>query len=1160
MQTNRQTQQELIAFLKQLESVYHVNFVYQKGLLDGKTVDASVVRQSEGLEGALERILSPYQLSYKKLKGEATYTILPVRHRKMTFSPAKLPGVSDSNSYFLSHQARLKDLVQHNGITSLAAALLVSGKVIDQNAQAVPGVSVLLKGTAIGVVTDLKGNYSISVPEEKSEGILVFSSIGYVSEEMSIQKRTTLNVTLLPDVKSLGEVMVVGYGSQKKEDIIGSVSTVKGKDINMKSMPTFDAALQGLAAGVSVQSQSGAPGAPSVIKIRGTNSINLSTDPLWIVDGIPVFSNPWGLGSSGLNPMSLINPGDIESIEVLKDAAATAVYGSRGSNGVILVTTRKGKKGDGNLSLNYSSGLSTLTRTPAQVGYVDTQGWFSVMDQAYQNSSNRDFDMADYYRFAPQAFTQLTRPQAMATATDWYKELFHTGSFSDYNLSSSNAFEKGSLYISGNYRSDKGVQRNNNLERTSVRSNLEFSPLKNLTLGLRLNLAYANNDQRNSGITSLVTYALPWLPVRNPDNELQYFNPYSGANPAALSDPANTKNNVQQYRGLGAVSLEYRLPVLAGLALRTELSTDLMQSNIVLWQSRDIRLDGGQNPSSYGREEAVTSKVVNYNAYASFERVFAKHSINVVGGVESTRMSQYSRSLSGQDLTGVYQELGNPTVMLSMSGRLNGERYLLGYFGRANYKFLNRYLFGISARRDGSSVFTSANRWGNFLGLSAGWILSEEEFMSFLGSGMFVKLRGSYGGVGNQNIPSGLNVINYYSNAVYGSREILGVNGTTPVNLPAADLRWETTQSMDIGIDFGLLRNRINGSVAYYHRLVKNMLLQAPAPVSAGVSSTNLSFEQGTYDQTSNAVWANIGDMVNSGYEFELHSVNINRGGFEWNTSVNISFNRNIIQRLTPSADRTGKGLVGVASVSRTGYRRSEWFVADWAGVDPRTGVPMIYALDTKTYEATGATQRLKTESGGDSLIYATRTNIRANRFYQQGKSADPRYYGGITNTFRYKGFDLSFLLAFSGGNYILDYDRQLAAVPSETRTVLKELQANSWQRPGDVAKYPQLRTRGTFIIDGRPVADFGDADVFHNRELYKGDFIRLRNVQLGYTLSPAITGKMKMQSVRIYLAGYNLWTGSKYPGFDPEGASLVYYSNAIPQVKSVTFGADVKF
>ncbi len=1036
----------------------------------------------------------------------------------------------------------------------------VKGKITDsENNTTLIGATVLLKGTNERTITDYDGNF-LMVLEEPESSMLEITSIGYQKKLIAVNGATILNISLVPSTENLNEVIVIGYGLQKKRDVIGSVSTINVNELKTKSATSFDAGLQGLAAGVSVQSQSGAPGAPSIIKIRGTNSINSSTDPLWIIDGIPVYSNSWGLGASNVNPMATVNPNDIESIQILKDAAATSIYGSRASNGIILVTTKSGKKGVGSTSFNFSSGISSLSRTPKDVGYVNTNDWFKVMDAAYTNSFGRLFSMNDYYRFSPQAYTKLTRDQAELNNTNWYDELFQNATFSEYNLSSTNGYEKGSFFLSGNYRKDKGVQVNNNMERFSVRSNVTFNPNKNLTFSAKINFSGSNVEKRNSGVTSIVTYALPWFPVMNPENDKQYFNAYTGSNPKALTDPDNRKNNVEQLRGMGVLSANYTVEQVKGLSFRTELSADIIQSNLVDWESRDIWLNGAQKPTARANEEAVTYKGYNFNIYGTYTKTTGDHSYTAVAGTEFTRSSQYSRILRGEGLIGKYQELGTPNVMSQMYGGLNGERYLMGYFGRADYKFKDKYIFGLSARQDGTSAFTADNRWGTFLAASAGWIITEEDFASFLGEDNFVKIRGSYGETGNQNVPSGLDVINYSGISPYGSKEILGVNGTVPVNLMVADLTWESTKSADFGIDFGFMKNKLNGSLAYYHRLVYGMLLPAPVPVSAGVGSQDLNYDRSVYDLTTNRIWSNVGNMVNTGLELELHSVNIDQKGFRWTTDFNISFNRNIIKSLTEEADQSGKGIVSTTTVSRTGQRRNEWFIADYAGVDRISGIPMIFALDKENYEKSGETTRMKDLTGKDSLILATRTNINGNRFYQNSKSADPKYYGGLTNTFYYKGFDFGFLVSFSGGNYILDYDRQLAAVPSETRIALSELYDNSWKKPGDVVKYPQIVARGTFMVNGVPNSDFGDSDVFHNRELYKGDYIKLRNIQIGYSLPAAQVKKWQIQSLRIYTSASNLFTASKYPGFDPEGAGLVFYSSAIPQLKSIMFGIDVKF
>jgi TonB-linked SusC/RagA family outer membrane protein len=1035
----------------------------------------------------------------------------------------------------------------------------ITGTITDATSgEALPGVSILIEGTTLGTITDDFGKFTLDVPSSSS--VLIISFMGYNSERVEIAGRSSLDISLIADIKNLSEVVVIGYGSQKKRDIIGSVTTVNVSELKAKSGNTFEAGLQGLASGVSVQSQSGAPGAPSVIKIRGTNSINSSTDPLWIIDGVPVYSSPYGLGSSNQNPMSLINPNDIETIQILKDAAATSIYGSRASNGVIIVTTKSGKKGTGNVTFNYSSGFSQLTRTPEQVGYVNSKEWFQIMDKTYQNSFGSEFTMDDYYRFSPQAYTRISRETAENTNTNWYNEIFRTGTFNEFNLSSSQGYEKGSFFISGNYRKDKGVQQHNDLNRYSFRSNINFNPAKNLNISAKLSFSASDNERRNSGITSITTFALPWFPVYNPENPNQYFNAYTGSNPAAINDPKNRRYNVEQIRGLGVLSFEYTVSGITGLSLKSELSADVIQSNLVNWESRDIWLNGGQKPSARASEESVTFKTYNYNFFGTYTGKSGVHAYTLVTGVEGTRSAQYTRSLRGEGLIGKYQEIGNPTVMTNIYGGKNNERYLLGYFGRADYKLKDKYLFGISARQDGTSAFTSKNRWGTFFSASAGWIISEESFASFLGSNTFMKLRGSYGETGNQNVPSGLDVVNFNGTSVYGSKEILGVNGTVPVNLMVSDLTWESTKSADLGIDFGFMQNKINGSLAYYHRQVYGMLLPAPVAVSAGVGSQDLNFDRSVYDQETNRIWSNVGNMINSGVEFDIHSVNMDRNGFKWTTDFNVSFNSNVIRSLTSEADLTGKGIVNNTTVSRKGHKRFEWFVADYAGVDRVTGVPMIYALDKTKYDQTGATERLKDKSGKDSLIIGTRTNINGNRFYQKGKSADPKYYGGISNTLTYKGFELSFIVAFSGGNYILDYDRQIASVPNETRVVLKDIYTQSWEKLGDVAKYPQLRARGTYQINGVANSDFGDADVYHNRELYKGDFIRLRNVQLGYSFAPEKLKRIHLNGLRLYASASNLFTFTKYPGFDPEGAGLVYYSSAIPQLKSVIFGVDVKF
>ncbi len=1132
--------------LTKIEQIAEVKFLYYSQLVSAKE-QVTITARHERLADVLNKILEGRKIKYEVDGNQIILTKADAKKKDQSLN-LNSPGPDQDT-------------------------ILISGRILDVLGAPMPGVNIIIKGTATGTTSNADGRYSLNVDNENS--VLIVSFIGFTSQEIVVGSTSEINVTLVEDVQILGEVVVVGYGTQKKSDVISSISSVDSKDLKQQSMPNFEAGLQGLASGVSVQSQSGSPGAPVRILIRGANSINLTTDPLYIIDGMPISMSSSGVGSSNLSPMSLINQNDIENVQILKDAAATSIYGSRGSNGVIIITTKSGKKGEGSSSFNFATGFSTLTRTPDDVGYANTNDYFNIMDEAYQNS-NEVFDMSEYYSKTPAAnlagvsSPQLTRQQAEAINTNWYDQLFQVGTFQNYNLSSMKGTDKTLFFVSGNYRKDNGVQQHNSLERFTVRSNLDFNPSKNVTISSKLTVGLTKNDQRESGITSISVNALPWLPVRELDDLNRYYNAYTGANPVALSDPNNLLNRNQQYRVLGGVSLNYNMPFVEGLSLRTELSGDFVQSNRTNWFSDDIRLSGINQPQSAAQQENVTYKSINYNLYANYNRTFGAHNLSATIGAEATRSFQDYLSASGTGLLGKYQQLGKPTTLTEIVGRKEGERYLLGYFGRANYKYKERYLFGLSARRDGSSVFTEQNRWGNFVAASAGWIISEESFMSFLEGNTLLKLRGSYGETGNQNIPSFLDYVNYNNGGpvIYGGQNILGVNGTVPINIGVKDLQWETTRSSDVGLDFGFFKNRLNGSVAYYHRLISKQFLKAPIAPSAGLSSENSISDNGAYDYASSSIWGNFGDMVNSGYELELHSINIDHNGFKWTTDFNIGFNKNVITSLDKSIDENGGGLINGFgnTISRKGDRRAIWYVADYAGVDPATGVPMLYARDQEKFETTGETVHLKSNVGEEILVPATVTNMQANLFYQNNKSGDPKYQGGVTNTVQYKGFDFSFMFIFSGGNYILDYDRQVATIVNPTHAILSEVYEKSWRNPGDIAEYPQMRAHFTYRVNNQNVDGFNGQNAFHNGFLYKGDFVRLRSVQLGYNLSSKVAQKIKVQSARIYVSGSNLFTVTNYPGFDPEGAGsaqnpgFVYYANAIPQLKAITFGVDLRF
>ncbi len=1051
-------------------------------------------------------------------------------------------------------------------------SFVVKGNVSNEAGMPIEGASVIEKGTNNGTTTKADGSFTLTVADQNADLIVSFS--GYVTVTSAVNGKSTLYITLNPDAKSLENVVVVGYGTQKRREIIGSIAEVKPDKIGgLSAAPTFDAALQGQVPGVSIQSSTGVPGAATKILIRGANSINSSTDPLWIIDGMPVSTGQLGYNdaSVGQNPMSLINPNDIESIQVLKDAASTAIYGSRGSNGVILVTTKSARGKMPSNSISVTGGTMQMARDFNDLGFADTKTWFSILDQTYANSGRTADPIDDYFRTVPLATSKMTRAQAMNSNTNWFDQIFRKASFLEANFSSAKAFDGGNFYFSGNYRDDKGVMVNNGMKRYTLRSNLEFRPLKNLVLGSRLNFSYSvnnraqnddagadngNRDGNAGGINNLTKLSLPWLPVYDPNNSIQnYYNPYAGFNIKAYSDPSNVKNELRSVRMLGGLYGEYSIPAVKGLSLRSEFSFDLLQAATTVWVSKAIRLNGAGVPSTFGLEQAANTYNINYNGYATYSRKFNDvHSLSVVAGAEAQRNRGYLRQASGEGLTGVYQQLGRPTTLLAMNGGSLGEEYLMGLFGRANYSFKDRYMIGASFRRDGSSNFTPANRWGNFASLGIGWTLSDESFMSFLGGGTFLKLRASYGETGNKNVAYGLNLINYNGTYSYGPPNMLGVNGTLPSNIPSLDITWEKTNTTDVGLDYHFLNGRISGTVEYYNKFVKDMLLQGPVPSSAGV-------DNGPYDYYASKIWGNVGDMVNRGVEFQIRSVNVQSRNFKWTTDFNIAFNKNTIKRLTPEADATGSGMINGKFISRTGNMRNEWYLPDFALIDPATGIEMIYVVDKDEYSKTGETRRLKNTKGGDSLIYATNTNLAANIFDLKGKSPDPKYYGGISNTFEYKGFDLSFLVTFSGGNYIYDFNEQIASYPSTKYNLKAAILDQSWKKPGDVAKYMRLSYTNAQEIDGVLVNDFIREFEYINLDkyLHKGDFVRLKNVQLGYNLSSSALKRYKLQGARIYLSGTNLYTRTKFPGWDPEGAVMTTVDQ-VPQLKSWTIGLNVKF
>ncbi|MBK5261441.1 MAG: TonB-dependent receptor [Peptostreptococcaceae bacterium] len=1057
----------------------------------------------------------------------------------------------------------------------------ISGTVKDKNGESIPGVSVSVKGTSLGSITDAEGQFVLSVPSDTRT--LVFSFVGMKTQEIPISGKVTFAVVLEEETIGIEEVVAVGYGVKKKRDIIGSVSSINANEINTTS-GNIVSSIQGLSSGVQISSQGGTPGASVSINIRGIHSINSGGDPLWIIDGMPIYSGggldqAQGQGAQAQSPMSMVNPSDIEDIQILKDAAATSIYGSRGSNGVIIITTKsgKGKIGKANVNLDYSEGISDLTKTPEDIGYTNTSNWFALVDKARSNSLLSPFEPILVMN-RPNFSAPITRAAALATNTDWFDKMLQTGHYHDVNLSITKAFDKGSIFTSFNYRNDEGVLKNNNLKRLTGRINVNYEAAKDLTTTIRLNFSHTANDRLKNarsgsfggsatttgGFPTVSRTALPWFPIYDENNPSGYWNPNAGTNPVATDDPALMTDKVKQYRALGGVSFEYKLPWIKGLSVKAEGAFDVIQNDYGTWADQYLNDVTGPYAGSYAYESSSMYNSYNYNLYATYNNTFGIHTVTVTAGTESTRSQIYANNMQATGLLGSYHQLGLvQSNRVLMQGYLSGEDYLRSYFGRADYKLKDRYLAGISIREDGSSKFDADYRWGTFTAYSLGWIVSEENFLKGISFINQLKLRGSIGQTGNNKVPNSLNVTTYenaFSPYAYGTLTA----GTAITNIGTPGITWETTSSYDGGIDFALFNNRLSGSVAYYLQNVTGLILAAQVAPSTGVVSSS----------GGSVIWDNLGQIENKGYEFSLSSKNVSTSSFTWTTDVNLTLSKDKVVELTAAMDKKGQGILlgdldygGAQVIYRKGGECATFYYPEFAGVDPVHGVDMIYEIDYNKYMETGETVHT------GKLIPATVANLDKNKMILEGKTSAPKYYGGLNNTFTFKGFDLGISFIFSGGNYIFDKDEWYSTgIGVGNHVIRQDLVNNSWTSSNTNAKYPELRWDGLYDWDmdanGQWVSNPGAVDYSNDqtsstRYMYKGDYIRLRNLELGYNLSKAVAEKLNIQRLRVYVSGSNLLTWTKYPGYDPEvalnGGGNVD-SAYLPSLKTFNFGFQLKF
>ncbi len=1026
-----------------------------------------------------------------------------------------------------------------------------------------PGVNVLLKGTTQGTVTDVDGNYSLSVPG--TDAVLVFSSVGFESQEVIVGSRSRIDLTLDPDMKSLEEVVVVGYGSMNKRNVTGAISSISGEEISEVPVASFDQALQGRAAGVQVSQASGKPGAGTRILVRGTSSISAGSEPLFVVDGFPITVD--GGVSAGVNPFTIINPNDIESIEVLKDASATAIYGSRGANGVILITTKSGREGAGEINVNYQQGVTTPSNMVNLAGATD---WLSATDQGWTNdgfTTTWDPIIANTNLLSEDAFADPNNPfhydrddienflASNPEGTDWLSPFWQNGSIEQVSVSASRGFEKGDLYVSGQYRSEEGLVEGIRLDRYVVRSKINLRPTEKITTGLNLNLSYLDESdmpigegggQRNGGRNdggrvpnygAAILGTPPILPMFTQDGRL--FDPIGRRN-TQLSTLGIYEDVATDYRIIGNLYFQYDIAPFLNVRVEGAMDYDSFRSKE--WASNVVR------PSFYSRETNQTRWNRNVNTYMTFDNTYGDHSINAVVGVErQQRNIPYRNALGAENLISSDRNIGevnnfSEDVLVFLSGSTQEFR-IFSVFGRASYRYKDRYLLSASFRRDGASVFGENNRYGVFPAASAGWIITEEDFAQSWAPLNFLKVRASFGQTGNPNLPGLVIQDGFTGWPAYGSG-----GGIVLTRLGNPSITWENIQTVDASVDFGLWENRVSGSVGVYRQDVKDMLLQVPIPESQGILFG------------SSSVWENFGQLRNQGLEFQLTTVNVDQGDFQWKTSFNFTTLTNEIIRLDEALGLTDNrlGVTNSRTVTRKGGQLATFYTAEFAGVDPATGYDMIYEIDQDRFLETGETVRT------GNIITATEQNVAENRMVLEGQTGLPTYFGGLNNTFNYKGLTLTAQLTFQGGNYLFNNVEISQTTPGSTGTLREDYFGNFWTPDNREAIYPRPSLAG-ITRDGQSLSRD------HTRYLYSGDFARLNFLQLAYNLPTQLIGNAGLKGVRVFVSANNLFTFSTYNGYDPEvvrggdeqtrnlGQGFVS-GVRYPQIRTFMGGINIKF
>ena len=987
-----------------------------------------------------------------------------------------------------------------------AQTLSVSGAVTDSSTgEAVPYASVMVKGTMNGESADADGNYKITVSRSSSD-VLVFSAVGYTTAEVPVAGKAVINVVLEPDNR-LDDVIVVAYGTVRREANTGSVQSLKSEELATAPVTSVDKMLAGKMAGVSLSSYSGQPGSTTSIRIRGTSSINAGNEPLWVVDGIPIIaddnrqSSNYGTGE-GTNT-AFLNPNDIESITVLKDAAAASIYGSRAANGVILVTTKSGKSGNAKFTARVKLGAQQLANDN---NYRPMKGkeLLGYWRQAALNGGfNPDDPASDWY---------LPESLLANGTTDWYKELTRIGLLQEYEVNAAGGNDRGTYYSSLSYHKNEGVYYGTDYSRFSARVNADYNLRPTLKTGARVNVSYNDSDSGAMGSSYYSNPAfsmfmlLPWTPMKNEDGS--YSQPAENAGHNPMAHAKYDEMNDKEYRFNGNLYLEWK--PIKQLTLKT---TDAAEASFI--SSRQYNSDKA-DPDGATALATITSKELRYTTSntATYEDKFGLHSLRVLGGQEAM-IDTYEAV--GVDSPNVNPDLPWITTGTTAtdSGLYSYTQYsLMSFFGVADYNYDNRYYAQASIREDGSSLFGKDRKWGLFWSVSGSWNINKENFMKPAASWLSqLKLRLSYGVNGNNNIAA------YRAYGVYATGEYNGQTTMYPSRPDNPKLSWEKNKTWNVGVDFGFLDDRVNGSIDVYNRLTDDMLLSKSVPYTTGFGSN----------------FMNTGSIRNRGVEFMIDALLYRKGDWNWSAGFNISFNRSKVLDLagsgflTATDPRTFNGASSQDTPVRIVEGKSlyNFYLREYAGVNPSTGEGLFVTEDGS----------LSSDRSKGRWIYAG--------------SPEPKFTGGFNTALSWKGLSLSAFFEFVYGNKVVTGNWYTTDGEDTMSRNGEAASLNYWKKPGDTGVLP------------KPIA--GGSNVWYagysTRFLEDGSYLRIKDVTLSYAIPSKITDLVKLGGVKVYVSALNPYTFHHVNALDPDLGPIGYaYGGNHTMVKSFVGGLEVTF